>query len=152
MSCTHLDLSPQRRARFNALRDVLIPAGEGMPSASDADPTGEWASRVLTVRPDLRKSLEQLLDQIRTADLEADIERLKTEESERFEKVARDMAAAYLINPWIHDLLGYSGQKSRPPSPGEADSYLDGGSLLEPVRKWKPRYELQAPASERQGQ
>ena len=143
MSCTSLDLPQRQRATFAALRDVLIPADEGMPSAGEADPTGEWANRVLIARPDLKEKLGHLLDEMTSTDIEAEVERLKREENEKFVTMALVVTGAYLMNPQIHELLGYSGQTSRPPGPDEADAYLDGGLLLDPVRQWRPRYRAQ---------
>ncbi len=143
MSWDHLDLPREARATFAALRDVLIPASEGMPSASEADPRGEWANRVLAARPDLKEELERTVERMSPAGIEAQIERLRQEEAQRFATLALVVTASYLINPRIHELLGYPGQISRPPTPDQADAYLDGGSLLEPVMKWQPRYGVQ---------
>ena len=42
------------------LADILIPAGEGRPSASDAGVAGDGLDRVLSFRPDLADGLERL--------------------------------------------------------------------------------------------
>ena len=99
----------------------------------------EFSSHV----PISRKKLGHLLDEMTSTDIEAEVERLKREENEKFVTMALVVTGAYLMNPQIHELLGYSGQTSRPPGPDEADAYLDGGLLLDPVRQWRPRYRAQ---------
>ena len=41
------------RATFRAIADVLIPAAEGMPAASEVGVHGEVLDRILGLRPDL---------------------------------------------------------------------------------------------------
>src|SRR4051812_49497519 len=50
-----------QRATFAALADVLVPAAEGMPSASAVDIAGTGLDRVLRARPDLERPLSRIL-------------------------------------------------------------------------------------------
>jgi hypothetical protein len=45
------------RATFAGLADILIPAADGMPSASEAGAAGRWLDAVLVARPDLTEPL-----------------------------------------------------------------------------------------------
>jgi hypothetical protein len=45
---------------LDRLADQLIPAEDGMPSATEAGATGRWLDAVLAARPDLRAPLEAL--------------------------------------------------------------------------------------------
>ena len=49
------------RAVLAGLADVLIPAGDGFPSASEAGGAGQVLDEVLSVRPDLAAGLKKLL-------------------------------------------------------------------------------------------
>ena len=51
-------LSDEQRAQLGAIADELIPAGSGMPSASEAGVAGEFLDEVLAARPDLAAPLE----------------------------------------------------------------------------------------------
>ena len=48
-----MSLSDERRAQLGAIADQLIPAGAGMPSASEAGVAGQFLDEVLAARPDL---------------------------------------------------------------------------------------------------
>jgi len=50
-----------QRAAFAALADVLVPAAEGMPAASEVDIAGVGLDRVLRARPDLEAPLARVL-------------------------------------------------------------------------------------------
>ena len=52
-----MSLSDAHRAQLAAIADQLIPAGSGMPSASEADVHGRFLDEVLAARPDLAAPL-----------------------------------------------------------------------------------------------
>jgi choline dehydrogenase-like flavoprotein len=105
--------------RLAALADALIPAGGGMPSASEADTTGKWIDRALAARPDLAPSFERAL--------EADgVDQLQRDDPETFAALAELVSGAYYMNVKVRKRIGYPGQKSNPPFPDEADFYLEG--------------------------
>jgi len=132
-------------SRLPPLADALIPAADGMPSASEADPTGKWAARALAARPDLAAAFERALPA-------ADLECLQRDDSEAFAALAEIVSGAYYMNVKVRKRIGYPGQKSNPPFPDEADYYLEG--LLperdEPLRDPKataPRTKTDSPAN-----
>ena len=53
--------SDHDRTVLAGLADVLIPAGAGMPAASEAGVSGEWLDAVLAARPDLISPLMAIL-------------------------------------------------------------------------------------------
>jgi choline dehydrogenase-like flavoprotein len=124
------------RTVFAALADVLIPAAEGMPAASEAGVHEKWLDRALAARPDLRATFERVLIHLGDDDA-AEAERLRTEDPEGFAALATLAAGAYYMNLKVRKRIGYPGQKRNPPFPDEADYYLDGG-LLEPVLRRGP--------------
>ncbi|MCI0738061.1 MAG: gluconate 2-dehydrogenase subunit 3 family protein, partial [Gemmataceae bacterium] len=56
-----MNFDAQERALLGQLADVLIPAGEGMPSASEAGVAAEGLDAVVAVRPDLIECLKTVL-------------------------------------------------------------------------------------------
>ena len=52
----NIQLSGEDRAAYARLADVLIPAAEGMPSASEVDVHTRWVDQALRLRPDLRRA------------------------------------------------------------------------------------------------
>lgn len=133
-----------RRETLAALADVLIPAAEGMPAASEADVAGKWLDRVAVVRPDILPDLVRVLDEATGKDPAAEVRRLQESPDSGFGALALAATGAYYLNPRIRRLIGYPGQKPNPPYPDEADYYLEGG-LLDPVLERGPIYRRVAP-------
>ena len=69
------ELSGAQRATLSALADRLIPAGDGMPAASEVDVPGKWTARVLGARPDFAAPLAALLDAAADQDPGAELRR-----------------------------------------------------------------------------
>ncbi len=101
---------------LDTLADALIPAEDGMPSASEAGATGEWLEVVLKARPDLREPVERL-------DPEA---------------VAAAIVAAYYLNPEVCERIGYAGQRAIPLGPPDHEELLDSVVARGPVYRPTP--------------
>src|SRR5678815_4764931 len=72
-------LTSEHRTAFWALADVLIPATDDMPAASQAGSAEKWLDRALAARPDLVAPLAALLDEAAGRDPEAEVRRLHAE-------------------------------------------------------------------------
>ncbi|GAA1124800.1 hypothetical protein [Nocardioides aquiterrae] len=122
-------LTDEQRARFASLADVLIPAAEGMPSASQADVPTKWLDDALGYRPDLVAGLQEALQA--AGDLPADeaVELLNQHHIPAFEALGTLAAGAYFLNPAVKQLIGYPGQVPTV-ARDDTDTYLD---LLENV-------------------
>jgi choline dehydrogenase-like flavoprotein len=105
--------------RLARLADALIPARDGLPSASEADPNGKWIERALAARPDLAPAFERALGAL-------DVRRLREDDAEAFAALAELVSGAYYMNVKVRKRIGYPGQKSNPPFPDEAEYYLEG--------------------------
>jgi hypothetical protein len=123
------------RRTLAALADVLIPAADGMPAASEAGAAGEWLDEVLRVRGDLEAPLHSLLDRARGVDPAAEVERLEHEEPDAFEALATAVAGAYFLNPDVRTLIGYPGQERRPIEPEDPPDYEQDGLLASVVER-----------------
>jgi len=126
-------LEAGQRAVFAALGDVLIPAADGMPSASEADPAGRWLDRALAARPDLAPRLASVFAAAAGREPAAEVDRLRSSDPDGFAALATAVAGAYYMNIKVRKRIGYPGQAKNPPYPDEADYYLGDGALLAPV-------------------
>jgi hypothetical protein len=110
----------------------MVPGGEGLPSASEANVHGKWIDRALAARPDLTAPIRAALA------LEGEpavaLARLRENDEGTFESFGYVVAASYLMHPRVRKLLGYPSNvpKPKPAYPDEAAAYLDDG-ILDPV-------------------
>ena len=132
MSFTH-----EERAALARLVDVLIPAGEGFPSASEAGVCQQGLDAVVTARPDLEAGLKDVLATMAHAEPAHAVEALRASDAGAFGVLAEFAAAAYFMNPAVRKAIGYAGQNARPIDPHP--DYLDEG-LLESVIRRGPIY------------
>lgn len=125
------------RALFARLADVLIPAGNGQPSASEAGVAGDGLDQVLLARPDLVGRLKDLLTRAAGQDPAVFVAELRASDPMMFGTLAEIVPAAYFMNPNVQKAIGYTGQgpKTMDPYP----DYMEYG-LLESVIKRGPIY------------
>lgn len=123
------------RARIDALADVLLPGGSGMPAASAAGATGRPFERVLAIRDDLAPALERTL--AAGGEPAEALGRLYAEDREAFEGFVVLISCAYAMCADARESLGYPGQRAYPIRRHE-DPDLE--ELLAPVRARGPRY------------
>jgi hypothetical protein len=124
------------RGRLASIADALIPAGSGMPSASEAGVSGRYLDEVLAARPDLAAPLEAALASVDGADdpvaaLRADLGHWMV--------VTAVVPAAYFLNPAMRAAIGYPGLEARPIDPDAEPDYLADG-LLDSVISRGPVY------------
>jgi hypothetical protein len=125
-------VTPEQRTALAALADVLLPAGDGMPAASDVSVQGRWIDRALGARPDLEAGLLRVLDGAGELGPEAVLDRLRSEDPGAHEMLVLLVTGAYYMHPKVRKLIGYPGQKPSREYPDEAEYYLRDG-LLDPV-------------------
>ena len=121
------------RATFRALADVLIPAAEGMPAASEVGVHESVLDRILALRPDLS---ERLLRGLRAAAGQAPQEtarRLNAEDPDALSAIGLAAAAAYYMQPRVRELIGYPGQENRPGNPDATPEYVANGMLQQVI-------------------
>jgi hypothetical protein len=132
-----MNFSAEDRQRFAALADVLIPADDRMPSASQADVAGQWLDAVLAARPDLIEPLKSLLDKFGFYQPQEFIDQLRNTDRAALDLLLEIVPNAYFMNPAVQQALGYAGQGPRSMDP-RADYMEDG--LLESVIRRGPIY------------
>ena len=118
------------RERLGELADQLIPAGDGMPSATEAGAVGEWLDAVLAARPEFAAPLEGI-----SASVEP-IDALPERDPAGWGVLTAAIVAAYYMNPDVCARVGYAGQRAIP-FDADAPDHLD---LLAAVEARGPVY------------
>lgn len=118
-----------RRAVLAAVADVLVPKGDGMPSASEAGVAMRWLDEVLRLRPDFGPPLAEVLDRIKGVDPAAAVARVRAEDPAGFGVLAEVVAGGYFLNPQVRSAIGYPGQQSVPIQPEEPPDYEQDGLI-----------------------
>jgi hypothetical protein len=125
------------RDTLAALADQLIPAADGMPSASQAGATGAGLDAVLAVRDDLSEPLRRLTEAARGRTPAAEVERLRAEAPELFEALSTAVAGAYFLSDEVRERLGYPGQRAKPLErdldPELLQPVIDRGTIFRPT-------------------
>ena len=132
-----MNLTSTERQLFAAFADLLIPAGNGFPSASQAGVANEGLDQLLAVRPDLLDPLKSLLLRAKDRPATEFLRDLQTNDPATFGVLAESVPGAYFLNPDVRAKLKYDGQSARPIDPRE--DYLDDG-LLQSVIDRGPIY------------
>lgn len=132
-----MTFNSEERTRFGKLADVLIPAGDDLPSATAAGVAGDGLDQVLAVRPELAAGLKEVLASSGDPPPLEAVARLKSSDPSSFGLLTELVAGAYFLNPQVRAVLGYEGQTARPIDP--RPDYLDDG-LLQSVLDRGPIY------------
>ena len=128
------------RSVLAGLADVLIPAGGGLLSASEAGVAGDGLDQILVVRPDLGDGLKRLLAQAQGRTPAEVVAELQANDPAGFGILAEVVPGAYFLNPRVRAALGYDGQTPKPidPRPDYLDdrllqSVIDRGPIFRPT-------------------
>jgi hypothetical protein len=116
---------------LDELADQLIPAENGMPSASEAGATGRWLEAVLEARPDLRAPLEGIAPH-------ETIATLPDRDPAGWTALTSAIVAAYYFNPEVCEKIGYQGQRALPLGPPDHEGLLDSVVARGPVYRPTP--------------
>ena len=132
-----MNFDPAQRAVLAGLADVLIPAGDGMPSASAGDVSGEGLNQVLAAVPSLGTSLADVLARAKGREPAEVVASLAQTDPAAYGILTEIVTAAYFMNPGVRMAVGYTGQGPSPLDPRV--DYMEDG-LLESVIKRGPIY------------
>jgi hypothetical protein len=131
-------LTDAQRAQLGAIADQLIPAGGGMPSASQAGVAGQYLDEVLSSLPDLKAPLETALAAVDGLEPAAALAVLR-DDGTAWGVLTAIVPGAYFMNPAIREAIGYPGLERRPIDETAAPDYLADG-LLDSVVARGPVY------------
>jgi hypothetical protein len=132
-----MNFDANERAILARLADVLIPSGDGFPSASEAGVAAEGLDQVLSFRPDLAEGLKRLLTSAHGRSSDEFVAELQQNDPAAFGILTELVPGAYFLDAGVRAKLGYEGQTAKPidarPEP------LDD-ALLESVIRRGPIY------------
>jgi hypothetical protein len=124
------------------LADVLIPAGDGMPSASAATVAEEGLDQVLAAVPGLRASLADVLARAQGREPAEVIASLARTDPAAYGVLTEVVTAAYFMNLDVRKAVGYTGQGPSPLDPrvdymedGQLESVIKRGRIYRPTPK-----------------
>lgn len=121
------------RSTLARVADVLIPAAEGMPAASEVNVSGAWLEHLLLVRPDLTAPLAGILKGLEERDPEKAVRLLERDDPKAFDALLFVVAGAYFMADRVRATLGYPGQEALTLDVfSELSLYIEEG-LLDPV-------------------
>jgi hypothetical protein len=132
-----VNFDPARRAILAGLADVLIPAGDGMPSASAAGVAEAGLDQVLVAVPSLAASLADVLAMAEGREPAEVVASLARTDPTAYGILTEVVTAAYFMNLEVRQAVGYTGQGPTPLDPRV--DYMEDG-LLESVIKRGPIY------------
>ena len=132
-----MSFDPAQRAVLAGLADVLIPAADGMPSASAAAVAGQGLNQVLAAVPSLGASLADVLARAKGREPAEVVASLARTDPAAYGILTEVVTAAYFMNPDVRKAVGYTGQGPSPLDPRV--DYMEAG-LLESVIKRGPIY------------
>jgi hypothetical protein len=127
------------RARLAALADALIPAADGMPSASEAGVAGEWLDAIVAAEPGFGPALAAVLDAADVADPAGELRRIESTDPAGWGTLTTVVAGAYFLNPAIAEAIGYPGRRAIPVDADPDPDWLEDG-LLDSVKSRGPVY------------
>ena len=132
-----MSINPTQRQILATLADILIPACDGMPSASAAAVAESGLDQVLAAVPSLGPSLETVLVGAKGREPTELIASLAHTDPAAYGVLTEVVTAAYFMNPDVRKAVGYTGQGPSPLDPRV--DYMEDG-LLESVIKRGPIY------------
>jgi hypothetical protein len=138
-----MNFSERERQTLEGLANVLIPACDGMPSASEAGVGREGLNLVLQARPDLAPTLHALAQAADHCSPESFVADLPARHPDWFAALTEAVPAAYFFNEEVRRALGYHGQG---PIAIDPDANRQDEPLLEPVRQRGPIYRPTPPS------
>jgi hypothetical protein len=111
--------NPTERQTLAALADVLIPAEDGFPAASEAGVADAGLDQVLTFRPDLVPGLKRLLAAAQGKHPGDFVASLPRDDAAAFSVLTELVPGAYFLSETVRARLGYGGQKAKPIDPSD---------------------------------
>jgi hypothetical protein len=126
-------IDPKLRETFRAIADILIPAAEGMPAASEVGVHEGPLDQVLALRPDIAERLLRGLRAAAGRQPREAAEALNKGDAEALSAIGLAASAAYYMQPQVRKLIGYPGQENRPANPEETPEYVANGMLQQVI-------------------
>jgi hypothetical protein len=125
------------RSRLARVAQVLIPAGDAMPSAGEVGVAGALLDRVLAAVPSLAGALTAALDaDMAGEDVGPWLDGLSARDPAAYRSLGLAVAGAYYLDPGVRARLGYEGQVPQPVRPAAFPEYVEEGLLDAALSNW----------------
>lgn len=105
-------LTPEVRALFGKVADLLIPAYKQMPAATSVGVHEDLLDKVLGFRPDIVEAFFRGMGKIDAGNLSVSVNALFREDEEAFGAVSLAASGGYYMAGPVREALGYPGQES----------------------------------------
>ncbi len=128
-------LTPEMRALFGQVADMLIPAYKKFPAATAVGVHQKLLDDVLGFRPDLVEGFMRGLARIDAGALSKSVNALYRDDVEAFNAVSLAASGGYYMAPEVRAVLGYPGQESLTYDPHEVADYLTDHMLERVTRR-----------------
>jgi hypothetical protein len=128
-------LTPDLRAAFAAVADLLIPAYKKYPSATSVGVHEKMLDDVLGFRPDLVEAFMRGLKAIDMAALSDSVNTLYKADGDAFNAISLVASGGYYMTPEVREVLGYPGQESVPYNAHEVPDFLMNHRLENVARR-----------------
>jgi len=128
-------IGAELKTTLAGLADVLIPAGEGMPSGGEVVVGRDALGAVLRIRPELAGGLHELLEAVRGEDPAAALGRLESDDAAAFGLLTTVVAGGYFFDRQVREALDYHGQQAVPIETLEPPDYERDGLLASVVER-----------------
>ena len=123
-------LTSAQRSELARVADVLIPAGDDMPSASDAGVSRHLLDAVHELRPDLAAGLERALALTLTEPDPAEaLERLLRTDPDAHRALVTTVAGGYYLSADVRERLGWHSEQGRDLGSAGYPQYVADGLL-----------------------
>lgn len=139
MMSANTQLTPELRALFGQVADLLIPAYKQMPSATSVGVHEKLLDDVLGFRPDIVEAFFRGMGKIDGNDLSASVNALFRDDEEAFGAVSLAASGGYYMTEPVRKALGYPGQESLTYDAYAVPDYLVS-HMLERVAQRGPVY------------
>ena len=128
-------LSPDQRAVFAGLADLLIPRHGRMPAATEIGAHAALLDWVLGHRPDIVDDLLRGLAAAQGAEPSEAANRLSQQDPAAFNAITLAASATYYMAEEVRGLIGYPGQEKAPYDPHETPVYSTNRMIERLVRR-----------------
>lgn len=128
-------LTPDLRAAFAEVADLLIPAYKRYPSATSVGVHEKMLDDVLGFRPDLVEPFLRGLAVIDRSALSDSVNRMYKADAEAFNAIGLVASGGYYMTPAVREVLGYPGQESVAFDAHEVHGFLLDHRLENVVRR-----------------
>lgn len=132
-------LTPEHRATFAGLAELLIPQHGRMPAITALAGYEKLLDRVLAYRPDIVDDLIRGLESARGLGASEAANRMSQKDAGAFNAISLAASACYYMSDEVKELLGYPGQDKSQYDPDETPVYLSNG-MIERVMRRGPIY------------